>query len=211
MNRFDSPHSREFIEIMDTEERIDQIYVPHVKRIVESINYQPMSILDIGSGPGITAVLLAKKYPAAMIIGIDSSKDMLDYANEKRRNLGIYNLNFELGDAQDLKFEDESFDLVLSKGVLKMIPDKIGFIKEIWRVLKPNRCAFISDLRRDKRAVFEKTAHELPERERERARGALERSLSLDEVQALLKESGFLSSSEMILSGYRIMFKMLKK
>lgn len=210
MPEFDKAHSADFIGRMDTEEKISEMYVPYVEEIISRIGYCPETILDIGSGPGAVPILLGEIFSDAKIYGIDSSKYMVSHANSRRRKKGLTNVEFEVGDGQSLRFEDESFDLVLCKGVLKMIPNKSLLLREIWRILRPGRCAFVSDLRRDGIEEFERTSGSMPEDEREKVRGAIERSLTVDEVKTILGNSGLLGNSEIDINGYRFLMKLEK-
>lgn len=211
MPQFDRLHTREYAGRMDTDEKVGEIYQPYIDDILNNIAYTPKSVLDIGCGPGIVPMLLAKKLPEARIIGLDSSKYMVSYAKQKKRKEGLGLVDFEQGDGQALRFKDDSFDLVLCKGTLKMIPNKLLLLREIWRVLKPQRCAFVSDLRRDGKAEFEKVSDSMPDEERESVGRAIERSLNLNELKRLLDDSGLSTHSNIRLQGYRFIVKITKR
>ena len=66
--------------------------------------------LDIGTGTGFTALEISKN--TNDVIGIDISEGMLNEANIIKKNRGIYNVNFEIGKAEKLKYKDDSFDLI---------------------------------------------------------------------------------------------------
>ncbi len=109
-----------------------------------------------------------------------------------------------------MRFEDESFDLVLCNGVLKMVPNKLALLGEIWRVIRPGKCAFISDMRRDGMEEFEKTANEFPEEERERIRAAIGRSLTKKQIGIILEKANLSERSEINTYEYRIIIKITK-
>ena len=92
-------------------------------------------LLDVGSGSGALTFALAERKPQCHVIGIDLSKDYVAYANSK--NLFPDRVSFETGDAQQLRFEDSSFDASLSLLVFNFIPDPGKALREVRRVTKP--------------------------------------------------------------------------
>ena len=91
--------------------------------------------LDVGSGTGALAFALSQRRPRAHVVGIDPSREYVDYANSK--NPFPDRISFETGDAQQLRFADASFDASLSLLVFNFIPDSHKAIKELRRVTKP--------------------------------------------------------------------------
>jgi SAM-dependent methyltransferase len=92
-------------------------------------------MLDVGSGTGALAFTLAERKPQALVLGIDPSKEYVDYAKSKNRFPN--RVSFETGDAQQLRFADASFDASLSLLVFNFIPDPLKALKEVRRVTKP--------------------------------------------------------------------------
>lgn len=92
-------------------------------------------LLDVGSGTGALAFSLAERRPQVHVLGIDPSKEYVEYANS--RNPFPDRVSFEPGDAQELRFADASFDSALSLLVFNFIPDSRKALKEIRRVTKP--------------------------------------------------------------------------
>jgi SAM-dependent methyltransferase len=92
-------------------------------------------MLDVGSGTGALAFTLAERKPEARVLGIDPSKEYVDYAKSKNRFPN--RVSFETGDAQQLQLADVSFDASLSLLVFNFIPDPIKALKEVRRVTKP--------------------------------------------------------------------------
>ena len=95
-------------------------------------------VLEIGFGPGQALEMLARARPLALVAGIDHSELMVASAHrrlEGRR--GDAGLDLRLGDAADLPFPDESFDLVFAVNNYHHWPDKEGALAEIVGVLKP--------------------------------------------------------------------------
>ena len=89
-------------------------------------------VLEIGVGTGMN---LRYYNPNAELTAIDISQKMLEKAKERAGNLGLH-VDFRLMDAQDLEFEDSSFDYVIGTFVLCSIPDPVKALKEIRRVVK---------------------------------------------------------------------------
>jgi SAM-dependent methyltransferase len=88
----------------------------------------PHDVIDLGTGTGGTAALLASTWPTARVTGIDSSRQMIRRARERHR--GLAHLTFSTGDGLHLSIEDSSVDLVTS---LNYMP----FPGEVRRVLRP--------------------------------------------------------------------------
>ena len=105
-------------------------------------------ILEIGSGPAYLSIELSK-LGRFKIVGLDISETMIDIAERNVKNAGINNVSFKLGDAADMPFEDEMFDFVVSNGSLHHWKEPVKVFNEIYRVLRRDRRALITDLRRD--------------------------------------------------------------
>jgi ubiquinone/menaquinone biosynthesis C-methylase UbiE len=105
-------------------------------------------MLDIGCGSGSLLHDLYLRNPTFKLYGIDQSKDQLKRANQRIKNLSdkIY---FLRANAENLPFPDESFDFVMSVGVLKHITDKRKALEESARVLKPGGKMFIIEVDKD--------------------------------------------------------------
>ncbi|MBQ04765.1 hypothetical protein CL673_08720 [Candidatus Bathyarchaeota archaeon] len=94
--------------------------------------------LDVGCGTGISTFELAKKIQdGGNIYGIDFSKLMIVQAKNNAERLGLVDIKFSTGDAEQLDFPDSMFDLVLSNQTLPFIPNKQKALTEMHRVLKP--------------------------------------------------------------------------
>jgi ubiquinone/menaquinone biosynthesis C-methylase UbiE len=100
----------------------------------EVIGTEKLSILDVGTGPGVVAFQLTQL--GHNVTGVDFSDEMLKVA---RKNADLFGLNvkFQKGEADDLPFQDGTFDVVVSKYVLWTIPDPDKALKEWYRVVKP--------------------------------------------------------------------------
>lgn len=96
-------------------------------------------ILDVGCGVGITPCYLARKY-GCRVIGVDISEKMINLTNKrlKRKSLGD-RVELRVADAQNLAFEDNLFDVVISESIIAFVEDKKKALSEYMRVTKPRR------------------------------------------------------------------------
>ena len=93
-------------------------------------------VLDLGSGAGMDSLVAAQMVgPRGSVTGIDMTPEMLAKARSAASEMGVLNVEFVEGEVESLPFEDESFDVVISNGVIDLIPDKDTVFAEIHRVL----------------------------------------------------------------------------
>lgn len=95
------------------------------------------TLLDLACGPGIHSRPFARQLMRGAVVGLDLSMPMLTYAHAKAQSQGIENLVFVHGDAHDLHFPDNEFDVVNCCGALHLFPDLPKALSEVCRVLKP--------------------------------------------------------------------------
>ena len=91
--------------------------------------------LDVGSGTGALAFSISRRHPRCRVTGIDPSKEYVDYATSRNPFPG--RAEFQVGDAQRLRFADATFDNSLSLLVFNFIPDRKAALAEVTRVTKP--------------------------------------------------------------------------
>lgn len=104
------------------------------------------AVLDIGCGAGVDTILAAMMTgPNGKSVGVDIVPEMLQRAEANLRLTELQNVTFHKISGEKLPFEDNSFDVVISNGVINLIPDKAATLKEALRVLKPGRRLMIAD------------------------------------------------------------------
>ena len=104
-------------------------------------------ILDAGCGCGFDTFIASSMAGASgKATGIDITADMLEIAQSAAEGFQSGNIEFREGTVEQLPFDDGYFDLVLSNGVLNLIPDKPKAFKEIARVLRPEGALVAADL-----------------------------------------------------------------
>lgn len=98
----------------------------------------PKRALDIATGTGDMAILLARKAPDCDIIGLDISGKMLDIAREKIQKRGLSDrIDFQQGDSENLPFTDNTFDVITVAFGVRNFENTLQGLKECNRVLKP--------------------------------------------------------------------------
>ncbi|MDH4177979.1 MAG: methyltransferase domain-containing protein [Thermoleophilia bacterium] len=95
-------------------------------------------VLDLGSGAGTDSLVCAQMVgPEGCVVGIDMTVEMLATARYAAAEMGLAHIEFVEGEVESLPFADETFDVVISNGVIDLIPDKDAVFSEVFRVLRP--------------------------------------------------------------------------
>jgi len=144
------------------------------------------TVLDLGSGGGIDVFLAAHKVgQKGRVVGVDMTEEMVRTAVKNAEEGSYENVEFKLGEIENLPIENNSIDVVISNCVINLTIDKSAAYKEVFRVLKPDGRILVSDL---------VTYGEIPNEIRNSFQawsdciaGAMEKQEYLD----IIKESGF--------------------
>ncbi len=105
------------------------------------------TVIDLGSGAGndcfVARAIVGEK---GKVIGIDMTESMIEKARQNNQKSGYNNVEFRLGEIEDLPLADSTADVVISNCVLNLVPNKEKAFSEIYRVLKPGAHLSISDV-----------------------------------------------------------------
>jgi arsenite methyltransferase len=104
-------------------------------------------VVDVGCGAGIDSLIAARMVgPIGQVIGVDMTPAMLEKAHRAGQEAGFSHLKFRHGLGEDLPVEDGWAHVVISNGVLNLMPDKTAGLKEMARVLQPGGRLQIGDI-----------------------------------------------------------------
>ena len=168
------------------------------------------TVLDIGAGGGLDVFLASKKVgPKGKIIGLDMTEQMVEKSRKNAKKGNYNNVEFKLGEAEDIPVKDNSVDLVMSNCVINLVPDKEKAYQEIYRILKPNGRFVISDL------VTEKELDESMRNNLEKLVACVGGALTEKGYIRAIKRAGFknvkiLKKSPMVVSGIKVLSETIK-
>jgi arsenite methyltransferase len=104
-------------------------------------------VIDVGSGGGLDSLVAARAVGGdGAVVGVDMTPAMLERARRNADAAGLDNVEFRSGLAEQLPVPDGWADLVISNGVLNLVPDKVAAYEEIMRVLRPGGRIQIADV-----------------------------------------------------------------
>ncbi len=143
-------------------------------------------VVDLGSGAG-NDVFVARAIVGdeGKVIGLDMTEEMIEKANINNSKLGYKNVEFKLGDIEQMPLKDNLADVVVSNCVLNLVPDKQKAFSEIYRILKPGAHFCVSDI------VLKGELPEGLQRSAEMYAGCVSGALQQDEYLNIIKETGF--------------------
>lgn len=104
-------------------------------------------VLDLGSGAGFDCFLASKLVgKTGKVIGVDMTPEMIKKAKQNAKKYNYFNVEFILGEIEDLPVKDNSIDVIISNCVINLSPDKLKVFKESHRVLKKGGKMYVSDI-----------------------------------------------------------------
>ncbi|HSL90945.1 MAG TPA: arsenite methyltransferase [Ignavibacteriaceae bacterium] len=143
-------------------------------------------VIDLGSGAG-NDVFIARAIVGeeGKVIGLDMTVEMIAKANENNAKLGYKNVEFHPGDIENMPFENNLADVVVSNCVLNLVPDKKKAFSEVYRILKPGAHFCVSDI------VIQGEMTEELKKSAEMYAGCVSGALKQDEYLKIIEEAGF--------------------
>lgn len=144
------------------------------------------TLIDLGSGAGNDCfVARAETGEDGKVIGIDFTPAMIEKARANALRAGYYNVEFRLGDIENMPVSSSRADVVISNCVLNLVPNKDAVFKEIFRVLKPGGHFSISDV------VLVGELPEALQRDAEMYAGCVSGAIQKDRYLELIRSNGF--------------------
>lgn len=132
----------------DVAGRFGRSYVPGKswKSVAEALLklMSPMVIADLGAGEGAFSLLLAQR--AEQVIAVDTSAKMVEFGRQQAKRQGVKNVDYRLGDMEEVPIEDNSVDLVFFSQSLHHALHPERAVAEAWRILKPGGRIVLLDL-----------------------------------------------------------------
>ncbi|MFH0929138.1 MAG: arsenite methyltransferase [Candidatus Aenigmatarchaeota archaeon] len=144
------------------------------------------TVLDLGSGAGLDCFLAAKKVGnSGRVIGVDMTEEMINKARGNAEKYGFSNVEFMLGEIENLPLEDLSVDVIISNCVINLSPNKDKVFGEAYRVLRKGGRLFVSDI-----VLLEELSEE-QKNNVDLLTGCVAGALMKDDYMRRIKDAGF--------------------
>lgn len=144
------------------------------------------TVLDLGSGGGFDCFLAAREVgESGQVIGVDMTAEMVSKARVNAEKAGYENVDFRLGEIENLPVPNSTVDVIISNCVINLSPEKEKVFKESFRVLKPGGRLAISDV---------VASAQIPEKLKQDITaytGCLSGALTIKDIENILKSAGF--------------------
>ena len=129
---------------LEEEDAVERFSVNMYHQTVSEVNLEGKEVLEVGCGRGGGADYISRYLKPKTYVGLDLNGKVVKACNKTFDNPG---LSFVQGCADDLPFEDGKFDAVVNVESSRCYPDMLGFLHEVYRVLKPGGHLLFSDMR----------------------------------------------------------------
>ncbi|MCW3975914.1 MAG: arsenite methyltransferase [Candidatus Bathyarchaeota archaeon] len=144
------------------------------------------TVIDLGAGAGFDCFLAARKVgEKGKVIGVDMTPEMIEKARKNAKKGNYTNVEFRLGEIENLPVADNSVDVIISNCVINLSPDKAKVFTEAFRVLKPGGKLMISDV------VLLKELPDFIKNNVDAYVGCLSGAIKKDEYLQLIEKAGF--------------------
>lgn len=144
------------------------------------------TVVDLGSGAGNDAFVARHLVGEdGRVIGIDMTETMIELARKNAAKLNLQNVEFRLGDIENIPLSNNKADVVVSNCVLNLVPDKLKVFSEIYRIIKPGGRFTISDI------VLEGDLPETIVKEAEMYAGCVSGAIQKTDYLDFIKQNGF--------------------
>ncbi|MEJ2165974.1 MAG: arsenite methyltransferase [Desulfobacterales bacterium] len=144
------------------------------------------TVVDLGSGGGFDCFLAAKQVgETGRVIGVDMTPDMLSTARANAEKMKAANVEFRLGEIENLPVADNTADIIMSNCVINLSPDKLKVYREAFRILKPGGRLAIADV---------VATAQLPSEIQQNlalVSACIGGAATIDDTKAMLQEAGF--------------------
>jgi ubiquinone/menaquinone biosynthesis C-methylase UbiE len=187
MKRSPLTHGRVF-----DDEAFAERYAEHHRKMAERFGHEYAErlvsrgfyegrIIDVGCGFGAMNIVLAHRFIDSEIVGIDLSDPLLRLASQSAQAANLDDrVRFEKADVHQIPYDDGAFDAVISTNMVHLVDDPVQMLNEIERILVPDGCLFIADIRRSWIGLLDKT---------------FKSALTLDEARDLVDRSSLREGS----------------